>query len=377
MGWKLMNRNRVSTMIMLHIAIAFSLLLGAIALNNLSSTTKIQEQNHIVAMLDWGIEGDTAALMSMDINGDQLHRIDYSTGTIAWSNDGKFLATGCMDSSYLCIYDATQFYTWKEYPPHYRMSMPKKIYLPEDCIEVNDYHGLNSISWSPDNQRLIIVCQKREVDSESSNLIEESNICLLEINGEGSQCWGKRTGNELFSRADWSPINDQIVIDNGKTSYILPGEDYLETGNIIVVRTGRVMEIVDTAGKVLFNLVDGWSPEWSPDGKEIAFFCWDDEGGYPGIASIHPDGTNFRWIYRSPQRRSGGDLEYYRPNFLDTFGGVWSSKISWSYDKKYLIVGAMYEATLYGIFKIEVTNGIITPISHNLSSYYQEPAVQP
>ena len=317
-----------------------------------------------VFFLDWYTNEGSANLLSMDSDGQNMQFLISASGTTAWSKDGRFLATGCSDMTKVCVFEDENFTDWTVYPPKQIINPDYiEIPLPEECLLVQGATGVSSISWSADGKKMIIVCQNKEV----------SNACVVGIDGN-YHCWGEKKGDDIYSRADWSPNDNLIVIDTGKGSYLMAGE-----GNgVKVVRTGRVMQIVDLDGKVITSLTDGWSPAWSPDGEQLAFFHWDDERGYPGIASIRKDGSDFRWIYRPPLRGSGGDIEYFKPFFQDVYYCSGSSKISWSPDKDFIIVEAMLISECsYSLFKIDIDTGTLVNLTTNLSRQYQEPSIQP
>jgi hypothetical protein len=86
---------------------------------------------------------------------------------------------------------------------------------------------------------------------------------------------------------------------------------------------------------------------------------------------------HIEWIYRSPLRGSDSDLEYYKPNFQDVYHDMGSSKISWSSDKKYIVLEAAGLCWYtYSIYRIEIHSG---EIETNMTGYcesVQEPDVQ-
>jgi Tol biopolymer transport system component len=94
---------------------------------------------------------------------------------------------------------------------------------------------------------------------------------------------------------------------------------------------------VDGQGKTF--LTEGWNPEWSPDGKQIAFFRWG-EHNYPGIGIISKDGTGFHWVYESPEIIGGNkglDESLY---FACSNTGANGCRLTWSPDGRYLVFSA-------------------------------------
>ena len=303
-------------------------------------------------------------LISMNIDGNHPQNIMQIKDTFGISKDGKLLATRCGDEiDSICIYKIEDFPDWSTYPP----KLPKyfgdvKIKIPNQCLKDPGYK-ISSLSWAIDSKKIFLICQNNGV----------SEACFSDLNGNNF-CWEEKSGDDIYSRADWSPKNDLLVIDTGKQSELLPkGKE-----GFYINRTGRKITIVDPKGKTKKILIDGWSPTWSPDGTEIAFFRAHDEKGYPGIAIINSDGSNFHWVYTPPIGNVDKNLEYYRPIFLDTFSEIGSSRISWSSDKRYLLFDSMQvQCCSYGIFRIEISSGRIEKLTTNLTSGFHEPVNKP
>jgi WD40 repeat protein len=348
------------------IGIFILLALSIVSLGIVLKNYFFQDAAEKVVLLDWGEDKENfAKMLSMDKNGNKLQVIEYATGTIDWSKDGKYLITGCKDSSKICVYEPSNFLDWTKYPPQIPTNPDHiEVDLPEECRKVLSSNGVSSLSWSRNGKSFIVVCENGK----------QSNVCVENTNGIAN-CWGEKDGDDIYSRADWSPNEDLIVIDTGVQSYLMPSQ---VDDNVNIIQTGRKLQIVDLKGKFVNSLIDGWSPSWSPDGKEIAFFRWDDKTGYPGLASIHSDGSNFRWIYQTVKRGSDSNLEYYKPYFQDAFNCMGSSKITWSSDKKYIFMDASIENDcVFSIFRVEIKTGKIEDLMTNLSTLYKEPDVQP
>jgi len=171
---------------------------------------KIREVSRKVFVLDWQNANGGASLLSMDMEGNHLQYIGDATSTVDWSTDGIYLATGCSDPSKICIYDSRKFGDSAVYPPQNgHLPKAKEVSVPEECKKVSYERGVNSISWSRNGESLIIVCQNRQ----------QSNVCIVNLNS-AYQCWGAKNGDDIYSRADWSPVDDSIVIDTGKQMQI-------------------------------------------------------------------------------------------------------------------------------------------------------------
>jgi hypothetical protein len=325
--------------------LVFTMCIGYLIYFNIRQGELLQRKK--VLFLDWDTGQKYAFLMSTNLDGAFLQRVGLGTGALSWSRDGKYVALGCEDPTRICILDPANFYDSTLYPPIIpkEPSEIKRVSIPKECIAVSSWKGISSISWAKNDQQLIIVCQNNE----------KSNVCIINIDDGSNQCWGEKGNTDLISRADWSPVSDSIVID-----------------------TGKKIQTVTKQGKIIDSVMDGWSPAWSPDGKEIAFIHWDDERGYAGIAVVRVDGSNFRWAYRPPKQNSDKDADYYKLSFNDASKCMGASKIAWGPDEKYLIVEANYmDLCNFSIFKVEIGTGKVSNITTNLSNSYQEPVVQP
>ncbi len=322
-----------------------------------------EEEKFLIYAIEKADSNTSDSLISMKFDGNLSQRLLFLTGAIGFSKDGNYLATGCSQDSNVCIYDVKNFADWTIYPPKFPIyGGETKITLPLACKQIIGNNGVNSISWSNDGSRIIIICQNES----------QSNACILDLKGK-SFCWGEKTGDDIYSRADWSPKGDLIVIDTGKTSIKRPKGDF----EFYFERTGRTMQIVDIDGKTKKKLIDGWSPVWSYDGKKIAFFRVDEERGSPGVGIIDIDGSNFHWVYRPPMWNTDENLVFYRPIFVDAFFSPNSSKLSWSPDNKYLVFDSIsQECCSYGIYRLEIASGKLEKLTTNISNKFREPVAQ-
>jgi Tol biopolymer transport system component len=236
-----------------------------------------------------------------------------------------------------------------------------ELSIPIACSNVKRTYGVSSISWSRDSSKMIIVCENAE----------QSTACILTLYGS-YDCWGSSNGNELISRAEWSPKDDSILLDRGK------GYQTIESDGIVTGVIESEIQIVDTKGKLIRKITNGWSPAWSPDGSEIAFFHWDEERGNPGIATIKNDGTDFHWVYRPSKGGTWNKTDNIIPGFSTNGDCMGSSKLSWSSDSKYLVTEVLHGGWCsYILLRFEVKTGEIKAITTNLSLAYQEPDIQP
>jgi WD40 repeat protein len=347
---------------LISISLVLALSLGFFLGNKLSIPHE-NEAKEKIALLDWnsGSVG-TAFLMMMSSDGASLQRIGMASGSIDWDKTGRYLATGCEDHTKICIFDSLEFVDYSVFPRKlgdYRDL--QKISIPVECIINNSFTGINSLSWSTDSTKFVVVCQNKV----------RSTVCVIDQKGE-YECWEEGAEESMISRADWSPVSDMIVIDKGK------GFSINETDGIKTLLTQSTIQIVNPRGEVIQVLGYGWSPSWSSTGQEVAIFRWDEERGNPGIGVLETNGGNFRWIYRPPKKGEWDDPNNLIPGFTDLEGCMGPSKLTWSSDNKYVFTDALYEGyCIYRIFRIEVQTGEITSITTNLSDSYHSPDIQP
>jgi Tol biopolymer transport system component len=122
--------------------------------------------------------------------------------------------------------------------------------------QVTDGRWHGSAGWSPDGQRLVT----------------DTDIGVVELGVDGS---GRRTLVEgYYSDPSWSPDGDVLLVSTG----LALGLGLAEGGQPPV-------EPLDTPV--------GLSPEWSPDGKWIAFTDGENE---PDLWIVRPDGTGLRQL---------------------------------------------------------------------------------
>lgn len=298
-------------------------------------------------------------LASMEINGSHPQHIIQIKDTFTINKKNGLLAAGCAEGEAICFYDVKLLPDMSTYPPKISKISPYKgkIPFPEYCTNTQKCQ-INSLSWSRDGKRLLVIIENGNT----------SFACIGDFVGE-YQCWEEKTDDDIYSRADWSPKEDLIVIDTGKQYDLLPqGKDGYR-----IERTGRKMIIVNPEGELQRTLIDGWSPAWSPDGEEIAFFRADDNRRNAGIAIIKSDGTDFRWVYRSPEENEEDPSYSYKPVILDINSNGGSSKVTWSNDKKFLIFDSgKNDYSGFYVYKLEISTGKLEKLNTNLTEGFHE-----
>jgi WD40 repeat protein len=276
--------------------------------------------------------------------------MEHISGSPTWSPGGEFLAIGCADSSKICLLNASAMQDISSID--LSRLLAKEIHLPATC-HVKEIWGVESISWSPDGKKLIVVCGDRKL----------SDVCILPINGEAANCWDNHDKSKSqIRRVVWSPIDNNLLAISLFDEHIY---------------------LVDSNGGSSVFLSEGVSPEWSPDGKRLVFFKWDEERKYFGIAMIDVDGANHTWLYRPPTRGSDEEAEYEK--IAPTCDEISADcRLSWSPENRFIAFSsARQNPYTWYIFRIDIETGEIIFLTNPSAAYgvnspgYAEPDWEP
>ena len=105
----------------------------------------------------------------------------------------------------------------------------------------------------------------------------------------------------------------------------------------------------------------GFSPEWSPDGSQIAFIekipgISEDDPNF-GIAVINPDGSGHKWLYQ-PDADKPETYIFLDQNGLP--GQIEANRLSWSPDGGYLVFTGLHDGTDGSrLYRLEIRTGKI------------------
>ena len=300
----------------------------------------------------------------LNIDSNQERTIGTITGSLAWSPDGHLVAFGCSKEGFhqICIVSADEILNFvsQNVSLNHELSYLNKISLPKECkldFLVTPTNEIQSISWSPDEKKLVVTC---------SNAVNESRICILDLSGDG-KCWNKF--QDGIARVLWIPTQNKILVSYGEN----------------LLRASIFMVSLD--GEEAVPIATGWSPDISPDGKKIAFFRWDDdaiwENGkwkgphvFPGIAVTDLITKQEEWLYRAPTSQK---LEHL--SILPLCGELHSGtcRLGWSPDGQSIVFSAKYaDGYIWKIFQLNVLTKEIKSLTDSSAGNFQsEPEWKP
>jgi eukaryotic-like serine/threonine-protein kinase len=175
-----------------------------------------------------------------------LHILDRHTETIAWSSDGRQLASG-NDDQVVMVWDA------------FRLG----AYSHEYTMRKHSQGRVNALAWSPDGRCLASVSFRE--------YCEDSQVFVVHV-------WNVQTGDELFTENLHVPFPPGELATNGVVSM----RWWSDSRRVALVRRDRRMEVWDTlTGQQLSaqHYPGGasrvYTVAWSPDGNAIAAITLD------------------------------------------------------------------------------------------------------
>jgi len=278
-------------------------------------------------------------LILADEAGNNLRVIGWFSGTATFSHDGKKIAAGCPQDfgtkkvTEICIVDVDIFKSITntlQVGIGYRdTGFTNRIQLPEECLSYQSsdpsMSEILSIDWSPESDRLLVVC----------GITSSQDVCILPLEGE-PKCWDKEAAEEVF-RAVWSPVDENKILTS---SWEYPVSK---------------INLVDQNGTIIKQIAEGMNPEWSSDGTKIAYIENAKDPLSQGIAVIDSDGSNHEWVYY-PDFSSD---EY--TIHLDGFDDGRMERLAWSPDDKTIIFSGTYGGIAdHYIFKLDLETGDAT-----------------
>lgn len=289
-----------------------------------------------------------SAIIVVSGDGNNIRWVGNYEGSPTWSPDGRYIAVGC--KSEICVLDYATL-------PDRRNKLGNQNRLPESAYRLqapqfcsssfsygdgSPYSGILSMSWSPDGKSLAVVCGGEKEEGLRS-------VCILPLEGD-MKCWEEGISKDVY-RVAWSPADKDLIAIGGSGSGGTSSKIYL----------------VDQNGENPVYLTYGWSPEWSPDGEQIAFIS--DEPGSLGIATIHKDGTNRQWLYVSTSQPRDERI------YFDCRGISGTCRLSWSADQRHItFVSSNGDIYSYKLYRLDIKTGkVIELIDEMLFEHVAEP----
>ena len=206
------------------------------------------------------------------------------------------------------------------------------------------------MSWSYDGERLLLVCGGEKYKS-------PSEICVVGVAGE-YQCWDAEDAMDVI-HADWSPVEDLVVVTRG-------------------YRENSMVYLSDPEGKNQNYLEEGWAAEWSSDGNRIAYIRYqhmNEEAttNQMGIAIINKDGSHMKWIFLSDFGME--DHDYLLLDTCSGFNFSGECHINWSPDGDYLVFTSAYMGFSERLYRIDIETGEIHLLLDNdvFGIHYYDP----
>jgi len=219
-------------------------------------------------------------------------------------------------------------------------------------------NGASSVRWSPDGARLVVVSRIGPSDSRTGDAKDRSDVrhyknSTYKFNDSGwfddrrTHLWvvdlNSGNGKQITEGDDWNDSDPQWSPDGKRIAFVSnrTGKEYEENRNSdvwIVNADGS-----GTLTKISDHEESDNQPRWSPDGKSIAFTGEVHERDHPKI-----------WLAPS----SGGTASVLAANNLDLIPG----QLEWSGDGKSIYFETGVKGEIH-LFRVDVPTKTVTQVT--------------
>ncbi len=218
------------------------------------------------------------------------------------------------------------FLEWqKQVLAHYDDRYRQHILLSEmGQVLQTPFQGNYGARWSPDGTKIAIVAiDKYSTGVQELFLLETTRGKITRVGNpfvNSFFCWSPDGKSIVYSQqhraATGAQVNDLFLVDVNSLRIVPLTHNERATdpwfspdGTKIVyaihqgTRSNLAVLNIETGERHIITDFPTWTevftPCWSPQGDEIAFSIWDEQG-HRDIACIRPDGTGLRWLTSDP-----------------------------------------------------------------------------
>ena len=278
------------------------------------------------------------SLFVMDGSGCNVYQImEDASGSPDWTVDGKKIAVGCENNRQICILDAEKTLSscyQNEDGGICDAVILEKYPLPEGVGEKMIYN----LSWSGDQKKILV---------EYSILPNSRSVYLLHL--ETAPRW-ELVLESLDVKTDYSPTEDRMIMEGLKE--------------------------IDFQNWLIRGFTLGYSPQWSPDGKMVAYL-YPSLGGERKIDPEEPYKLDVLKIDQGAISYPLYEARLYDPKNWQRRNVIFSDNeyriLSWSPDSKYIaFVGDYRYEGDSQIFRLDIETGEIFVLTTKLDDVYGE-----
>jgi len=213
--------------------------------------------------------------------------------------------------------------------------------------------GVTAFAWSPDSRQIAFVAQRPFTDAEEKRQKDKDDAVVVDTNFRFSHLWvidiESKKAREIvksdlvISDPQWSPDGKRLAY----TAHPTPRADDGSLSDIYLANADGN----GSPRKLLENEGPDSAPRWSPDGKWIAFNSREGKKGVLGFQHLH---------VMSPE---GGKPRAIAPDF-----DAPAQNVMWSHDGATLYFQAA-QRTTQQIFSVPAAGGAVTQLTAGDAAY--------